>query len=133
MKGAAGMGYVVCSPSTRCAPRMGVQTASVLHPARRTDAAWRMAWLEGRGRAWQAAISPGEAHAALDPGIPEWDLPTELEQGSVAPGFTPGSANSPNGNIQVGEGGEIKRDSLSTGEGKGKSPNRIPRGDAWEM
>jgi len=50
-----------------------------LYPARREDAVWRMAWLGGRGRAWQAAISPGEAHAALDPGIPEWDLPVELE------------------------------------------------------
>ena len=27
-----------------------------------------------RGRAWQAAISPGEAQAAVEPGIPEWDF-----------------------------------------------------------
>ena len=31
--------------------------------------------------------------------------------------------NSPNGNIPVGEGEEINRDSLISGERKGKSPN----------
>ena len=36
--------------------------------------AWWMARLGRRGRAWQAAISPGEAQAAVDPGIPEWDF-----------------------------------------------------------
>ncbi len=30
--------------------------------------------LGSRRRAWQAAISPGEVHATVDPGIPEWDL-----------------------------------------------------------
>ncbi len=33
--------------------------------------------------------------------------------------------NLPNGNIQVGRGKEIKRDSPSTGEGRGNRPNRI--------
>ena len=36
--------------------------------------AWGMARLGRRRRAWQAAISPGEAQAAFDPGIPEWDF-----------------------------------------------------------
>ncbi len=33
-------------------------------------------WLgfQNRRRSWQAAISPGEAHAALEPGIAECDL-----------------------------------------------------------
>jgi len=31
-----------------------------------------MARLGRRGRGWQAAISPGEPQAGLDPGIPEW-------------------------------------------------------------
>ena len=30
-----------------------------------------MPWLGSRRRPWQAAISPGEAHAALEPGIAE--------------------------------------------------------------
>lgn len=29
-----------------------------------------------RRRAWQAAISSGEAHAAVEPEIPEWDFPS---------------------------------------------------------
>ena len=33
-----------------------------------------MAGLPSRGRACQAAISPGEAHGAIEPGIPECDL-----------------------------------------------------------
>ena len=45
---------------------------SQLHPGTK-DATWRMARLEGRRRAWQAAISPGEAQAAFDPGMPEWE------------------------------------------------------------
>ena len=40
-------------------------------------------------------------------------------------GFMPVYANPPKGNILVGGGKEINRDSLSTGEGKGRSPNRI--------
>ena len=31
-----------------------------------------------RRRAWQAAISPGEAQAAVDPGVPEWGNPATL-------------------------------------------------------
>ncbi len=42
--------------------------------SKRPKAGWWMAGLPSRRRAWQAAISPGEAHAAVEPGIPEWDL-----------------------------------------------------------
>ena len=44
-----------------------------------------------------------------------------------------GSANPPKGNIRVGGGKEINRDSLSSGERKGRSPNRIPCGNVREM
>ena len=47
----------------------------------RQEAVRWMARLGSRRRAWQAAISPGEAHAAVDPGIPEWDF---LSFGSLA-------------------------------------------------
>jgi len=51
---------------------------------------------EGRGK---PRYRPGEAHAALDPGIPEWDF---LE---YAPSR---SGNPPNGSILVGGGKETK-------------------------
>jgi len=41
---------------------------------RRNYTVWWMAWLGWRRRAWQAAISFGEAHAAFDPKMPEWVL-----------------------------------------------------------
>jgi len=43
---------------------------------------------------------------------------------SVLTKFPKGNGNLPNGNILVGRGKEINRDSLSSGEPKGNSPNR---------
>ncbi len=37
------------------------------------QATWGMARLERRRRSWQAAKSPGEAQAALEPGMTEWE------------------------------------------------------------
>ncbi len=61
------------------------------------DATWGMARLEGRRRAWQAAISPGEAHAAVDPGMPEWGNPPDLK--GLADTSSDVSANPLKGNI----------------------------------
>ena len=91
------------------------ESASPRPRARRHHAARWMARLGRRGRARQAAICPGEAQAAVEPGIPEWDFPpgvnspwrsgnpyTVLRVGRVPIG------NPPNGNILVGGGKETK-------------------------
>ena len=44
-----------------------------------------------------------------------------------------GSGNPLNGNILVRGGRETKWDSPSSSERKGKSSNRIPQGNLWEM
>ena len=44
-----------------------------------------------------------------------------------------GSGNPLNGNILVRGGRETNRYSLSSSERKGKSSNRIPLGNQWEM
>jgi hypothetical protein len=48
-------------------------------------------------------------------------------------GTPSGRGNPPNGSIQVGGGGETNRDSPSSGERKGKSPNRIRAGNRAQM
>ena len=47
-------------------------SAGMLYSSVCTDAVWWMTWLGWRRRTRQAAISPGEAHASVDPGISEW-------------------------------------------------------------
>ena len=47
--------------------------------------------------------------------------------------FPHGNGNPLNGNILVRGGRETNWDSPSSSERKGKSSNRIPRGDLWEM
>ena len=39
-----------------------------------------MAWLYWRRRMWQAAQSPGDPHAGIEPGISECDLAMESER-----------------------------------------------------
>ena len=53
-------------------PPIGVDRTLTSQVKLNTDAAWWMARLGRRRRTRQAAICPGEAHAALDPGISEW-------------------------------------------------------------
>jgi len=86
-----------------------------------------MARLGRRGRAWQAAISPGEPQAGLEPGIPEWGFPL----GPNRPQRPVRGGNAGNGNILVPAGREAKRDPLSRGDRKGESPNQIPTGQPW--
>ena len=54
----------------------------------RQEAVRWMARFGSRRRAWQAAISPGEAHASVDPGVPEWDFLSSAH--SRMRGGTPG-------------------------------------------
>jgi hypothetical protein len=100
-------------------------------PKQRHEAARWMARLGRRRRARQAAICLGEAQAAVEPRIPEWEF---LPQGKTLwhPG-NPGNrgvpeGNPPNGNILVGGGRETNRDSLSRGDRKGRSSNQISAG-----
>ena len=100
------------------------QTALANALRRRRQAVRWMARLGRRGRARQAAICPGEAHAAVEPGIPEWDFLPEVN--SLRRPHS-GVGNPPNGNILVGGGEETNRDPLSRGDRKGVSPNQTRR------
>ena len=91
-------------------------------------AVWRMARLENRRRARQAAIPPWVSASSLR----SKDTRMRLLNGRkvVAPSR---SGNPPNGSILVGGGKETNRDSLSSSERNGNSPNRIPYRNVWEM
>ena len=67
--------------------------------------------------------TPGRGAPALDPWKSEWDNPSGPSLRPWRQGANPG-----NRNIQVPGGKEINRDSLSSGERSGKSPNRIYAG-----
>ena len=92
------------------------------------NAVWRMARLESRRRARQAAIPPRVSASSLR--TEDTRMRLLINRKVVAPSR---SGNSPNGSILVGGGKETKRDSPSSSERNGKSPNRIPHGNAWEM
>jgi hypothetical protein len=95
-----------------------------------TNAVWRMARLESRRRARQAAIPPRVGACSLRTGDTQMGLPTVPLRSHGAPLR---SGDPPNGSILVGGGKETKRDSPSSSERNGKSPNRIPLGNLREM
>ena len=94
------------------------------------NAVWRMARLESRRRARQAAKPPRVGACSLRTGDASMGLPTLTLRSQGAPLR---SGNPPNGSILVGGGKETNWDSPSSSERNGNSPNRIPHGNAWEM
>lgn len=86
-------------------------------------AIWGMARLEiNLWRSWQAAISLGEKHAFIEPGIAEWDSYYSLP--SNDPHLWIG--NPLNWNILVGGGRENNCDAVSNVERKRYRTNWIP-------
>ena len=77
-----------------------------------------------RRRTRQAAKIRGEAQGAIDPRESEWDNPPGAIRASAGRTHRPGEANPANRNIQVAGGEDINRDSPSSGERTGNSPNR---------
>ena len=74
---------------------------------------------DSRRRTWQAAISCGEAQAAFDPQISEWGNPSGVIQTSRK-GREPGEVKHLSNRRK-----RNRRDSLSSGERKGKSLNHM--------
>ena len=78
-----------------------------------------------RGRTWQAAKSHGELQASVDPWVSEWGNPAGVMPGHRAGEYiactrrTRGTETS-----KYPEEEETTCDSLSSGERKGRSPNR---------
>ena len=114
------------------APKYGIhQTPNrYYHTAWHEYAVWRMARLESWWRAQQAAIPPRVGARSLRSGDTRMGLPIMPFRSHDAPYW---SRDPPNGSILLGGGKETKRDSLSSSERKGNSPNRIPIGNYWEM
>ena len=77
-----------------------------------------------RRRTRQAAKIPDEAQRARDSGDSEWDNPRGATRASRGRTHRPREANPVNRNIQVAGGEDINRDSPSSGERTGRSPNR---------
>ena len=77
-----------------------------------------------RRRTRQAAKIRGEAQGAGDPRESEWDNPPGAIRAFPGRTHGPGEANPANRNIQVAGGEDINRDSPSSGERTGISPNR---------
>ena len=105
------------------------QTDTTIRPDH-ANAVWRMARLESRRRARQAAIPPRVGACSLRTGDTQMGLPTVPLRSHGAPSR---SGDPPNGSILVGGGKETNWDSLSSSERNGKSPNRIPLGNLREM
>jgi hypothetical protein len=105
------------------------QTDTTIRPDY-ANAVWRMARLESRRRARQAAIPPRVGACSLRTGDASMGLPIVPLRSHGAPLR---SGDPPNGSILVGGGKETKRDSPSSSERNGNSPNRIPLGNLWEM
>lgn len=80
-----------------------------------------------RRRTRQAAKIRGEAQRARDPRDSEWDNPRGATRASPGRTHRPEEANPANRNIQVAGGEDINRDSPSSGERTGSSPNRRRR------
>ncbi len=78
-----------------------------------------------RWRTWQAAISFGEVQITVDPEISEWGNPLYISYSIPFWIHRKGKANEANWNILVASGKEIKRDTPSSGERTGHSPNRV--------
>jgi len=87
-----------------------------------------MARLENRRRARQAAIPPWVSASSLR--TKDTRMRLLIIRKDVC-SFR--SGNPPNGSILVEGGKETNRDSLSSSERNGNSPNRIPLGNFGEM